>query len=83
MQNGLFFTIQTAVPRIPWRTAPREPRRPLFEESDLPVMRCGMHSEMYQFLGSHPETVNGQAGVRFAVWAPNAREVTVLSDPTH
>lgn len=83
MQNGLFFTIQTTVPRVPWRTGPRGPRRQLILESELQAMRCGMHSEMYQHMGAHPETVNGEAGVRFAVWAPNAKEVSVLCDLTH
>ena len=78
MQNGFSFSIQTTVPRIPWRTGPRGPRRPLFLESELQAMRCGMHAEMYQRLGAHLETVNGQTGVRFAVWAPNAREVSIL-----
>lgn len=82
MLNDLYFTIQTTVPRVPWRTAPRGPRKKMFLESELEKMRCGMHSEMYQLLGSHPEVVDGKAGVRFAVWAPNAREVSVLCDLT-
>ncbi|MDB5386030.1 MAG: glycogen branching enzyme, partial [Planctomycetaceae bacterium] len=40
-------------------------------------------SEMYQILGAHFEVIDGKAGVRFAVWAPNAREVSVLCDHTH
>ena len=83
MRNDLFFSIQTTVPRVPWRTGPRGPRRKLFLESELQTMRCGMHSEMYQRLGAHPEVVDGQVGVRFAVWAPNAREVSILCDQTH
>jgi len=83
MRNDLFFSIQTTVPRVPWRTGPRGPRRKLFLESDLQSMRCGMHSEMYQRLGAHPDIVDGQAGVRFAVWAPNARELSILCDLTH
>ncbi len=35
---------------------------------------------MYRFLGAHPCEENGVAGVRFAVWAPNARSVSVISD---
>lgn len=31
-------------------------------------------------MGAHPDTVDGVAGTRFAVWAPNAREVSVLCD---
>ena len=82
MRNDLYFTIQTTVPRIPWRTAPRGPRKQMFLESELEKMRCGMHSEMYQRLGAHLDVVDGKAGVRFAVWAPNAREVSVLCDQT-
>lgn len=39
---------------------------------DLPADR----STLYRYLGAHP--VDG--GVRFAVWAPNAQEVSVISD---
>ncbi len=38
---------------------------------------------MYQRMGAHPEQVNGVDGVRFAVWAPNAKEVSVLCDANH
>lgn len=31
-------------------------------------------------LGAHPTTENGVEGVRFAVWAPNARHVSVVGD---
>jgi len=33
---------------------------------------------MYRSLGAHLATVDGVAGTRFAVWAPNATEVSVL-----
>ncbi|MBM83942.1 MAG: 1,4-alpha-glucan branching enzyme [Planctomycetaceae bacterium] len=35
---------------------------------------------MYEYLGAHPVTINDIQGTRFAVWAPNAREVSVVSD---
>jgi 1,4-alpha-glucan branching enzyme len=35
---------------------------------------------MYHTLGAHPEVRDGVAGTRFAVWAPNATEVSVLSN---
>jgi 1,4-alpha-glucan branching enzyme len=82
MRNDLYFTIQTTVPRVPWRTAPKGPRKQMILESELEKMRCGMHSEMYQILGSHPDVVDGKEGVRIAVWAPNAKEVSVLCDLT-
>jgi len=33
---------------------------------------------MYRTLGAHPDVVDGVVGTRFAVWAPNATEVSVL-----
>lgn len=33
-----------------------------------------------ELLGAHPMTVDGVEGVRFAVWAPNARHVSVVGD---
>ena len=33
---------------------------------------------MYRSLGAHPSEVDGVAGTRFAVWAPNASEVSVI-----
>ncbi len=35
---------------------------------------------MYRFLGAHLTEQDGVAGVRFGVWAPNARHVSVVSD---
>ena len=31
-------------------------------------------------LGAHPDTIDGVAGTRFAVWAPNAPRVSVVGD---
>lgn len=35
---------------------------------------------MYRFLGAHLDQVDGISGTRFAVWAPNAAEVSILCD---
>ena len=35
---------------------------------------------MYHSQGAHLETRDGVAGTRFGVWAPNAKEVSVLCD---
>ncbi|MBK6909868.1 MAG: 1,4-alpha-glucan branching protein GlgB [bacterium] len=40
----------------------------------------GSHFRLYQKLGSHPEIRDGQPGVAFAVWAPDARDVAVIGD---
>ena len=38
----------------------------------------GTHYEIYKKLGAHVCEKNGQQGVSFAVWAPNARSVRVI-----
>ena len=40
----------------------------------------GRHFRSYRMLGAHLTKEDGVAGVRFAVWAPNAREVQVVGD---
>ncbi|MCA9081417.1 MAG: 1,4-alpha-glucan branching enzyme, partial [Planctomycetaceae bacterium] len=42
-----------------------------------------MNAMMYHWLGAHLVSQDGQAGTRFAVWAPNAKEVCVLLDRNH
>jgi len=39
-----------------------------------------MNCTAYEWLGAHPSTQGTQAGTRFSVWAPNAREVCVICD---
>jgi 1,4-alpha-glucan branching enzyme len=38
----------------------------------------GRHRQLYKRLGAHPMIHEGVAGVAFAVWAPNARRVSVV-----
>ena len=47
---------------------------------DLYLIGEGTHYRSYEKLGAHPLTLEGVAGVRFAVWAPNARRVSVVGD---
>ncbi|MBS7813371.1 1,4-alpha-glucan branching protein GlgB [Roseococcus pinisoli] len=53
---------------------------PLLGELDLHLLREGRHQDIGRCLGAHPMVVDGIAGVRFAVWAPNARRVSVVGD---
>lgn len=46
----------------------------------IPESSQPQHPERYHWLGAHLETRDGVAGARFAVWAPNATEVSVLTD---
>ena len=44
------------------------------------VLAEGTHESVYQTLGAHILESQGVAGVRFAVWAPNAERVSVVGD---
>jgi hypothetical protein len=47
-------------------------------EMDAYLLAEGSHLRLYEKLGAHPFTMDGVAGVTFAVWAPNARRVSVV-----
>jgi len=53
---------------------------PLLGDFDLHLFGEGRHWHAYRFLGAHPRTVDGVAGVLFAVWAPNAERVSVVGE---
>ena len=54
---------------------------PLFlTDDDQYLFAQGTHYEIYEKLGAHETTVDGQKGVYFAVWAPNAQYVNVVGD---
>ncbi len=40
----------------------------------------GIWYDSYKKLGAHPMTIDGVEGVYFAVWAPNARRVSIVGD---
>jgi 1,4-alpha-glucan branching enzyme len=52
----------------------------LLTEQDIYLFKEGSHARLYEKLGSHLMTVDGVAGVLFAVWAPNAEQVSVMGD---
>ena len=52
----------------------------LFGDTDLYLFGEGTHRHLYDRLGAHPRTLNGGAGVTFAVWAPNAERLSVIGD---
>ena len=49
----------------------------LFTDFDINLFKAGKHFRLYEKLGSKLLEHDGQSGVYFAVWAPNASEVTV------
>ncbi|OOE09628.1 1,4-alpha-glucan branching enzyme [Stutzerimonas degradans] len=53
---------------------------PQLGEIDMHLFSEGNHREIGRVFGSQVVEVDGVAGVRFAVWAPNARRVSVVGD---
>ena len=51
--------------------------RVFVSETDQYLFGQGTHYEIYKKLGAHLSEEDGQEGVYFAVWAPNAQEVYV------
>ena len=49
-------------------------------EFDQYLFGQGTHYDLYNKLGAHPMTVDGEEGVYFAVWAPNATAVSIVGD---
>ena len=56
---------------------------PILGALDVYLMAEGSHRRIYERLGAHPCTIEGVDGVAFAVWAPNARRVSVVGDFNH
>jgi len=53
---------------------------PWLGETDVWLLNEGRHLRPWEKLGAHPCTIDGVAGVAFAVWAPNARQVSLAGD---
>ena len=53
---------------------------PALNEEDLYLFGKGDHHFVYEKLGAHPRVIDGIKGVSFAVWAPEARRVSVVGD---
>jgi 1,4-alpha-glucan branching enzyme len=51
---------------------------PQLSDFDLHLFGEGNHYSIYYKLGAHPMVLDGLAGTRFAVWAPNAERVSVV-----
>jgi len=49
-------------------------------EDDLYLFNEGTHFKLYEKLGAHPLTISNQKGTYFAVWAPDAKQVSVTGD---
>lgn len=55
----------------------------LLTDFDIHLFRSGKHFKLYEKLGAHVVTHNGVEGTYFAVWAPNARTISVIGNFNH
>jgi len=53
---------------------------PILSDYDLYLLGEGTHLRAYDKLGAHPLVMDGVSGVGFAVFAPNAKRVSVVGD---
>lgn len=56
---------------------------PTLGDLDLHLFNEGNHLRLYEILGAHLRTMEGVTGVSFALWAPNAKRVSLLMEFNH
>lgn len=61
-------------------TSSRVKRYTRFSDYDLYLLKQGNHTRLYGKFGGRPMVCDGVAGAYFAVWAPNAAQVSVIGD---
>jgi 1,4-alpha-glucan branching enzyme len=88
-EGGLFAGVTGSTApylfRVTWPDAVQEMEDPysfgmLLGDLDLHLISQGTHYDLGRTLGAIPMEVDGVSGVRFAVWAPNARRVSAVGD---
>jgi len=52
----------------------------MLTNDDLFLFNEGSHYRLYEKLGAHPITVDGVEGTYFAVWAPDAKQISVMGE---
>src|SRR5688572_21912920 len=52
----------------------------LLTDFDIHLFKSGKHYKLYEKLGSHIVKHGDQEGTYFAVWAPNARAVSIIGN---
>jgi len=83
--SGQVEALEPYLLHISWPNAEQETEDPysfgkLLGDVDMYLMSEGSHRNIGDVLGAQIVTVDGIRGVRFAVWAPNARRVSVVGD---
>ena len=73
-------TTPHAIPQTQARSPSASQEVTLFSEQDLFLFNEGTHFRLYEKLGAHPLKVGDVEGTYFAVWAPNAAQVSVIGE---
>jgi 1,4-alpha-glucan branching enzyme len=69
------FGDQSALERVdPYQFAPT------VGQLDLHLISEGKHEQLWKVMGANLRTIDGVSGASFAVWAPNARRVSLVGD---
>jgi 1,4-alpha-glucan branching enzyme len=81
-RSGGFFPYRLRVDNGKGTADMEDPYRfpPILGEMDIYLIAEGKHLRLDEKLGARPMTIDGVAGVGFAVWAPNASRVSVVGD---
>jgi len=73
-------TKQPLSPKVKTRKAVVPSAAILVGEQDLHFFNEGTHFRLYEKLGAHLLSVDGAEGTYFAVWAPDAEQVSVMGE---
>ncbi len=79
-QAPFAYTLEAAKGAAVWRLRDPYAFSPVLGALDDHLLVEGTHRELYARLGAHPMLHEGVGGVSFAVWAPEARRVSVVGD---
>jgi 1,4-alpha-glucan branching enzyme len=55
----------------------------LLTDFDIHLFKTGKHFKLYEKMGAHTASHRGKTGTFFAVWAPNAKEVSIIGNFNH
>jgi 1,4-alpha-glucan branching enzyme len=71
---------RTPAAKTPRRKQSLPAQKQCLSEQDLYFFNEGTHLRLYEKLGAHLLTVDEETGTYFAVWAPNAEQVSVIGE---
>ena len=63
-----------------WENDPPYRFMPTLGDQDLYFLGEGKHYSLYEKMGAHQRELDGVKGVSFAVWAPNAKRVSIVGE---